>query len=317
MNNYFAKRALISLSSIALAAALVILTFVSIFIGFFNSEGKIKSEIGKNYTLIAEAVDEAVKPAAKRFSLPEEALTGAIDSSNADIIAGVAAHSLINGYTIDLSDSTELFSAYMSKLKSYCEESGKQISEKDRIEISSYAVDLVSNALYTSESVNAPVFAYAKNRIVMYAIIASVIIIAVSVIIIDLFTRGRHRKFSFIGMGIITAGYVNIGLPLWIRYKGYFKGISFLSFSAYNQAVNKCFNDILKLSLAIGAVMFVAGLVILLVNYNYFRKKNAQIKAERERANEIMGDYMETENNRPIRLPGEEFEKEIMKIDFD
>ncbi len=316
MNNFFIRKCVLTVLSLVIAAALVVLTLSSFTIAFFTSKSNLNNAVKKESASIISVVDEAVAPAEKRMKLEEGCLKGAIDESNIGIITDAVSQNLVKSYTNDFSENTDLFNAYMTRLKEYSEESGKNISDKDRIEIASYATDLVANALYTSETINAPFVSFAKSKLMLYIIVGSIAAGIAATVMIDALTRGRHRKYLYIGTGIITAGYINIGSVLWIKHRGYLNSINIMRFEAYNEAFRDILSEVLKFTAAVGILFFIVGLIMLIINYDYFRRKNAEIKNSRERTDDIMEDYMEVDAPSSTRVPGEEFEKETMRIDF-
>jgi len=153
----------------------------------------------------------------------------------------------------------------------------------------------------------------------MIIITASALMIIICIVALELLNNGRHRKFNYIGMGLTTAGAVNIASTLLILRKGYLNTYSFCSFEAYDSAIKHCFSMLFNIFLILGVIIFAVGFIMLLNNYRYYNERRKMHMAKQLTDDDKLTDYMDDYYTKNMRthVPGEEFEKDIKKIEFD
>ena len=74
-----------------------------------------------------------------------------------------------------------------------------------------------------------------------------------------------------------------------------------------------------NIMIVVGVIYLIIGVVMLLVTYQYFRRKKEIHDATRLNSDDALTDYMDDYYTKNVRThkPGEEFEKEVKKIDFE
>lgn len=319
MIKYFLKRISCSVVAVLLAFSIVILVVSSLFVAFFAGEGFIADKIDENKTEIINDINEEVKPLAQVTGINENAFVNAINEDNFRFISETVAKNLMYSYRTDFSDSHELYSIYYSSISEQLKKDGKKINSKDHSKYASLAVYTASKVINANDTARVYFFYTVHSKKYVLFVIGSLVLTILSIAGIELINKGRHRKFSYMGMGIISSGYILFFGTLFVKKADYVNKNIFLEFEPYNKAVQTAINDTVSRLIFFGIVFIIIGLIMLIVNYNYFRKKNEKALAEKEFNKKLVTDFLEyDEPTVSHRLgDGEGFEKEITKIDFD
>ncbi|MCR5207066.1 MAG: hypothetical protein K6C14_01135 [Eubacterium sp.] len=319
MIRYYLRKLLIFALSMVIAVCLFILSFGVLTVGLFHSDAYVESGLKRNTEAIAETVTAGLKDTAAELEIPEELLTSAVNDEMIKIITDTVAHNFIYNYTTSFSNSTELYNLIASSVSAGAPEYGKRLSDVEISKISSCAVDSVNESLGNSDTSQVSAFSFVKSRTMMLLIIVSVIAAVGSIIALDMLNNGRHRKYNYIGMGVITAGAASLSVSLFALFGGFLKTYRFCTYEAYDNAIKYCFKTAFSMLVVLGVIMIVIGFVMLLRTYIYFKRKKEAYMARRLSSNDTLTDYMDdyyTKNTR-THVPGEEFEKDVKKIDFD
>lgn len=320
MVRYFLHKLLVFALSMLIALSLMVLSFSFLAIGLFHSSSYVDSGLRKNGETIISAVDEKLEVTAEELSLPSEMLTGAINKNNIGIITEEVSHNFIYGYSTSFANSTELYSAFITTINDYNSKNNKKMSDGEVSRIAALAVDSVNEAVGSTDTSGLTIFAFVRSRLMIIVLIVFALILIGSIVALVFLNNGRHRKFNYIGMGLTTGGVVSSASAAYIIYKGYLESYRFCAFDAYDSAVKYCVSVQLKIFLFTGIILFVIGLVMLFNNYRYFKiRKDAFIERHKTDGDDKMGDYMDNYYTKNMRthIPGEEFEKDVKKIDFE
>ncbi len=316
---YFLKRFSCTFFSVLLAFSIVAVILSSLFVGYFSSEEFVKEKIDRNKAEIIAEIDSEVKSLAKVTGLKKTAFTGAVNSDNFDVISNEITKDLRYCYNTDFSDNTDLYNIYSASISDKSKNGGKTLKSNEVSRYASLAVATACKALNTGDTANVLVFTAIQRNFFVFAVIGSVGMLIISVVVLELINKGRHRKYSYFGMGIVTAGYILVAGTWLVNKMQYVEKHFFLSFEPYNRAIQQGISDVLGKNLYIGAILIGVGFIMLLVNYNYFRKKNIKAEKEREFNKKVVTDFLEYDEPAVShRLDnGEGFEKEVTKIDFE
>lgn len=319
MTRYYLRKFLIFLLSMLIALCVSVLSFCLPAVAIFHGSAYVKSGLEKNSVQIIEIVNIDLKESARKLSVPEELLTTALNGDNIKTVCADTAKNFIYGYSNSFSASVDLYNLFKQHIEEHAADYSLNLSDAEINRISSYAVDTVDKALGSTDTSRLAIFSFVRSQLMMVIIIVAVVIIIGCVVALDMMNNGRHRKFNYIGMGLVTSGAINAAVVLTLRFRGYLEAYRFCSFDAYNSAVRYCFSTLFSVMLAIGIASFAVGFVMLLNTFMYFKtKKDARI-ALRNREDDGMTDYMDDYYTKFSRhhKPGDEFEKDIKKIDFE
>ena len=316
---YFLKRFTCTLLAVVLAFSIVGLILSTLFVGCFSSEKYVAKRLDENKAVIIQAINEEVKPLAKTTGIDESAYINAINEDNFYVISNTVAKNLKYCYNTDFSEDNELYSIYYNSISSKAKESGKNIKSNDIAKYASLAVYTASRVINTNDTAVIPIFRAIRGKTFVYIVVGTIVLTIGSFLGIELINKGRHRKFSYMGMAITSAGYISVFGTLLVNKMNYVEKNQFLEFEPYNAVIQNAVKDVLGIMIPVGVVLIIAGIIMLAFNYNYFLKKNRKAVADKEFSKRLVTDFLEYDE--PVvghRLSnGEGFEKEITKIDFD
>ncbi len=315
---YFFKRISCTLVSILLAIAIVSTVVNLLFVGYFSNEKFIQDRLDQNKTEIIAEINGEVKKLAKTTGLPKKAFVNAVNEDNFSVISSAVTKNLKYCYRTDFSEDTELYNVYSASIADKNKNGGKSLKSNEVSRYASLAVATACKAVNQNGTANVAIFAAIQRNFFVYTVIGSVVLLIVCVVVLELVNKGRHRKYSYFGMSLTMAGYILMAGTLFVEKMQYVQKNQFLVFDPYNKAIQTCVSDVLHNNIMIGGIVAGIGIIMLLVNYNYFRKKNINAEREREFNKRVVTDFLEyDEPTVSHRLSdGEGFEKEITKIDF-
>lgn len=273
MTGYFFRRLSLFGLSMLLALSLVTLVSGAVAVGLGKTQQFVAAGVEKQQTAVLATVEAALQDAALLSDLPEDIWNGAINQENFSIISSVVARAFIFQTNTDFSNDTNLYQTLTTHLTVYYRTQGVNVSGETVSAQASFAVFAVNEALDAQDTAGIAVFSLIQSPYVMYGVIASAFLIVASVLGLDLINRGRHRKYSYIGMGLMTAGYVLSFVPAYIQWRKYVETYRFCAYFPYDNAVKICVNIWLCVLLAFGMVFFLSGLIMLVKNYRYMKSK--------------------------------------------
>lgn len=319
MIKYLFKRISCSLLAVILAFSIVGLILSTLFVGCFSSEKYVAKRLDDNKAVIIQAINDEVKPLAKLTGLEETAYVNAINETNFYVISNKVAKNLRYCYNTDFSEDNELYSIYYNSISSKAKLNNKKLKSSDIAKYASLAVYTASRVINTNDTAVIPIFRAIRGKTFVYIVVGTIFFTIASFVGIELINKGRHRKFSYMGMAITSAGYISVFGTLLINKMHYVEQNQFLEFEPYNTVIQNAVNDVVGMMIPFGVVLMITGFVMLAFNYNYFLKKNKKAEEEKEFSRKLVTDFLEyDEPNVGHRLSnGEGFEKEITKIDFD
>ena len=316
---YFLKKFACNFFALLLGLAIVATSLSVLFVGYFSSESFIQQKIEQYEDDVISELDNEVKKLSKTTGLKETAFVGAVNKDNFYVISSAVTKNLRYCYVTDFSDNVDLYNIYSASISDTSKNGGKTLKSNEVSRYASLAVSTACKVLNQNGTANVIIFNSMQNRFFVFAVITSIGLVIMSIVALELINKGRHRKFSYIGMGIITSGYLLVAGTIYVQKMNYINKNVFLAFEPYNNAVREAVSEIIAKNVYIGAVLFAAGLIILAVNYNYFRKKSIKTEKEKEFNKRLATDFLQyDEPSVSHRLSDEEgFEKEVTKINFD
>ena len=295
-SNSIVSRLICFVLAIGAALLIVVSVFGSVTIGTLKSHSYVASKFVKYDSQLLETVNDALLEKCDDMPLPAEAFASALNVKEMDSILTTVARNIILCYELDFTDSKELYNYFVEGLGKYCEENGIKMLSEDINRCACYAVDVTNEVLTSGVSNDIAIFRAAIGKSMAIRFIVCFAIAIVFIVLIDLINRGRHRKFSYIGMAFVSAGMIFIAATLYVKSKGYVDSFSFCSLDIYNSAIRDSINSTFFIYPIIGAVFVVLGLVILIMNYIYFRNKNLIVQREKELNIEMKQDFIQSVN---------------------
>ncbi|MFR5875191.1 MAG: hypothetical protein ACLUFN_01740 [Eubacterium sp.] len=293
---YILRKLLCFALSMILAFSIIFLTVGALSIGFLQSESYIESHIKNNSDKLIGEINAELATFDTKVDLPVEAFTTALTEENIGEIVKTAVNNLLYNYSSDFSEDEVLYNSIKSSISGYCQNNGISTSESELSKAAALMVDEINETIGGSSTLNVKVFTFVQSNKLMYIICASVIFIIAGVVLLDLINFGRHRKYSYIGMALTTSGFVLTFSILFARHQDYLSDFKLSSVEAYSLGIAECIDGIMLYSMIIGIICLAVGIIMLLLNYNYFRKKEIKVKASREHNSQLRKEYMEQYN---------------------
>lgn len=268
--------------ALIMAGSVVLSISVGVASGLLRTESFIQARYEKYNDMLLKEVNQALEGVAEQTGLPAKAYTSAIKSGHIKTALHQAANNTVKGFKTDFSESTFLYSYYHAGLLNYCKENGIPITEDELNRDACFAVDTF-NAVVGDESTNSIIiFALTYTKHPLVCIISCVVAFIVLFIAIDFVSYGKHKKFDYMGVGLITAGETLIVLPIFAILMQYTSILRFMDIAAYNAGLADVLNDIMKIYIAIGVAILIIGIVITVINYSYYHKKIEAMETERK-----------------------------------
>ena len=315
---YFLMKLSCLILSIAMTVSLVLFLFGVSNVFIFQNKGFIEKSIAAQKETFADELSEKFDEMQDSFTVPADALKLALERDVVDVIANIAANNFIYSYSTDFADSEELYNCFASAIGQYCRENDIKISEEDININSSLAITVLNKEIGGTATSNVPVFTHSKNKLIAVMIGGSVLLFIAVYFLLDFINYGRHRKYSYIGMGIITAGYVMLFAPIYLKIKGLVSAVNFCDVNLYNHAIASLYGIIYNVFIIAGIILLIAGALILILNYRYFKKKGDKAKAAQESSERMKNEYLIQYNEKKKKqgIPPRSG-RTVMTIDFD
>lgn len=304
--------------SMAMTASLVLFLFGVSNVFIFQNKNFIEKNIASQKAAFADELGEKFDEMQDSFTVPADALKLALERDVVDITANIAADNFIYSYSTDFSDSEELYNCFASAIGRYCRENDIKVSEEDININSSLAITVLNKEIGGTATSNLPVFTYSKSKIIAVIIGGSVLLFIAAYFLIDFINYGRHRKYSYIGMGIITAGYIMLIVPSYLKLKGLVSSMNFCDVNLYNNSITSLYGIIFYIFIIVGIILSITGALILILNYRYFKRKGDKARAAQESSKQMKDEYLIQYNEKKKKqgnIPHSG--RMVMTIDFD
>jgi hypothetical protein len=274
----------------------------SLSVGFLQSDDFVQNNMNKYSTELLNEVNEKIDSLDGKLSLSIEVYTSALGNDDAAKIISKVSSNFMNDYPTDFSEDRDLFESVKTSILNYCEQNSIKASDAQMNKAACFVVEEVNEVVGGRSSLDVKVFTMVQSRAAMCAICLAVILLIITTILLDVANYGRHRKYNYIGMGFTTAGFLMSFGILFVNHQDYVNNFKFTTITAYNLGIADCINILLNYVIIIGAVCFAIGLIILVLNYNYFRKKSARVKASRDDNSKMRKEYLEQYNAKKRQL---------------
>lgn len=317
---YFIMKLSCLVLSLAIAVSLVMFLFGISNVVMFQNRNITKSSIINHKALFVEDMSQCFDDMEDSFSIPTDALKFALNDNSIEVVAELVSNNFIYGYSTDFCDDEKLYNCFVSAIGQYCRENNIQTSEDEISNNSALAVTAVNKKLGGTATNNVSVYKLSKNKLLAIAIGGSAFLFIAAYFLLDFINYGRHRKYSYIGMGIITAGYTMVLEPLLVRKKGFVSTFNFCSVNLYNESIASLYSTIFKIFMIVGVALTIAGFIMLIINYRYFKKKGERAKAAHESSEQMKSEYLmqyKAKQNADGVKPTVNGERHVMPIDFD
>ena len=315
MKNTLLSRLVSLLLSVVLALSVITAFFGITSLFLLRSEKYVESRVSLYSDELKSELEECVMNEFSDSKIPASVAASAVDNDLISYINGKITTAITLQNTVDLSTDTNVYNAVIKRVNDYAKNKKIALSKDEANKAASLTVDIISGFFATGEF-NNNMLEMMHGTAFMAASFGSVILAVLCIVLLNLVNKGRHKMYSYIGMGLVSAGYVQIiTFAVGLRYH-LGNGVRYVSLDALDRVLSDVMSSAFTVQLYAGAVMLAAGMIMLALNYRYFTKKNKRVAEQRELENKMRSEYMMQYNskNSPSKIvPGE---REVMDIEF-
>lgn len=316
---YALTKALSYVLAFILAFSIIVLVFSGLTMGFIQSKGYVVNQIQSHESEIISEINREFDDKSEFLTLSPEVFQNALSEGDTRIIVEKAVENMLYNYSTDFSSDNDIYALYKSGMTRYCQNNNIDISNKEIEKNAALAVDIVDEALGGNATSQIKLYRTTGSSRMMYIIVAPIILMIASWVILDIINYGRHRKYSYIGLGIVTSGYTLTAVSVLIKSMEFTKKYKFCTIDVYNMGIADTVDAILSVMFIIGITLSVVGLFLLIHNYRYFLNRNREMIAVHEHNEVLRGEYMDElvmANPKKPTAPRNKEDKEVTKIDF-
>ena len=276
------RRIFCYLLALIMSGCVVLTVSVSITSGLLRTESFVQARFEHYNKELLDEVNNALGGVAERTNLPTRAYTNAIQEGHVNTALHQVANNVVKGFGTDYTESKFLYGYYRTGILNYCKENGIPITEEELVENACFAVDTFNDVVGDESTSNIIIFALAYTKYPLIAVIGSIIAFVLCIVILEFITYGRHKKFDYISISLITAGETLVVLPLFAILMKYTSTLHFMDVDVYNMALAEVLDDIMKIFILVGFVVAAIGVVITMINYRYYSHKTRTLKTEHD-----------------------------------
>lgn len=307
------KRAICYFLALVMAGSVVMSVAVGIASGLLRTETFVQKRYEAYISELLEEVNTAIAGVAEATGLPTKAYTSAIQEGHIKTALHQAANNTVKGFDTDFTESTYLYSYYHAGILNYCKENGVPITEDELNKDACFAVDAFNEVIGDESTSSIIIFALAYTKHPLKIIVLSIVAFIASLIAIDFIAFGRHKKFDYMGVGLIVAGETLIVLPFFAIAMKYTSTLRFMDVDIYNMALADVLDDIMRIYMIVGAVVLLIGIVVTVFNYRYYVHKTRTLKTEHDIRVKLMKEQREHNQAQFAQREAEMIEKEMQK----
>ena len=305
------RRLFCYLLALIMAGCVVLTVSVSITSGLLRTESFVQARFEHYNKELLDEVNNALGGVAERTNLPTRAYTNAIQEGHVNTALHQVANNVVKGFATDYTESKFLYGYYRTGILNYCKENGIPITEEELVENACFAVDTFNDVVGDESTSNIIIFALAYTKYPLIAVIGSIIAFVLCIVILEFITYGRHKKFDYISIALITAGETLIVLPLFAILMKYSSTLHFMDVDVYNMALAEVLDDIMKIFILVGFVVAAIGVVITMINYRYYSHKTRTLKTEHDIRVKLMNEQKAMNEKLFVEKEKEAIESEI------
>ncbi|MBQ7203204.1 MAG: hypothetical protein IJS03_04195 [Eubacterium sp.] len=309
------KRFTYFLLSLGLALSLSLTLFNFTAIITLKNTDLVAARLGEYRSVIKEDIINEFNERDFVSDIPDEVVFAAVDAELENIIAESANNFIVSNPN-DFSGYDELYNSMFRSCEEYSKENALNADSKEISKLCSLAVDCVNTCLSKADTQNTKLFKYAQSTAIFIISVVLAVFAVFCVLMLDFLNKGRHRKNSYIGMGLTTAGYIEAVIPVIVCRLGFVEKEDFCGYAPFNQGLYSAVLGIMQLQVIFGLVLVVAGVIMLAVNYRYFAKKNSKARRENEIHESMKSKYNEEYNNLNPQKENAHGEREVIDVDF-
>lgn len=245
-----------------------------------------------NSQLLKEVYNE-LGEVAEKTGIPKKAYTSAFSSKHMQSALHIASNNVVKGYKTDYSESGFLYDYCKNSITKYCKKNDIPITNRQINQYACFAVDAFNKVVGDESTNNIIIIALTYTNKPVFAMLFSLIAFILCIFLIDFISARRHKKYEYMGISFIISGEVMFVLPFFAIIMKYANDLHFTDVDVYNMALADTLNDILKIIMVFGVLVFVLGVFLVVKNYRYYLHKAQSFNTEKQIVKKIKKEQTE------------------------
>lgn len=287
------KRFICYILAIVMAASATIFISVGITASLLRTNTFVQKRFEAYNSQLLKEVYNELGEVAEKTGIPKKAYTSAFSSKHMQSALHIASNNVVKGYKTDYSESGFLYDYCKNSITKYCKKNDIPITNRQINKYACFAVDAFNKVVGDESTNNIIIIALTYTNKPAFAMLFSLIAFILCIFLVDFISARRHKKYEYMGISFIISGEVMFVLPFFAIIMKYANDLHFTDVDVYNMALADTLNDILKIIMVFGVLVFVLGVFLVVKNYRYYLHKAQSINMEKQIVEKIKNEQTE------------------------
>ncbi len=287
------KRFICYILAVVMAASATLFISVGITASLLRTNTFVQKRFEAYNSQLLKEVYNELGEVAEKTGIPKKAYTSAFSSKHMQSALHIASNNVVKGYKTDYSESGFLYDYCKNSITKYCKKNDIPITNRQINQYACFAVDAFNKVVGDESTNNIIIIALTYTNKPAFAMLFSLIAFILCIFLIDFISARRHKKYEYMGISFIISGEVMFVLPFFAIIMKYAKDLHFTDVDVYNMALADTLNDILKIIMVFGVLVFVLGVFLVVKNYRYYLHKAQSINMEKQIVEKIKNEQTE------------------------
>lgn len=287
------KRFICYILAVVMAASATIFISVGITASLLRTNTFVQKRFEAYNSQLLKEVYNELGEVAEKTGIPKKAYTSAFSSKHMQSALHIASNNVVKGYKTDYSESGFLYDYCKNSIKKYCKKNDIPITNRQINQYACFAVDAFNKVVGDESTNNIIIIALTYTNKPAFAMLLSLIAFILCIFLIDFISARRHKKYEYMGISFIISGEVMFVLPFFAIIMKYANDLHFTDVDVYNMALADTLNDILKIIMVFGVLVFVLGVFLVVKNYRYYLHKAQSFNTEKHIVEKIKNEQTE------------------------
>jgi hypothetical protein len=287
------KRFICYILAVVMAASATIFISVGITASLLRTNTFVQKRFEAYNSQLLKEVYHELGEVAEKTGIPKKAYTSAFSSKHMQSALHIASNNVVKGYKTDYSESGFLYDYCKNSITKYCKKNDIPITNRQINQYACFAVDAFNKVVGDESTNNIIIIALTYTNKPVFAMLFSLIAFILCIFLIDFISARRHKKYEYMGISFIISGEVMFVLPFFAIIMKYANDLHFTDVDVYNMALADTLNDILKIIMVFGVLVFVLGVFLVVKNYRYYLHKAQSFNTEKQIVKKIKKEQTE------------------------
>lgn len=287
------KRFICYILAIVMAASATLFISVGITASLLRTNTFVQKRFEAYNSQLLKEVYNELGEVAEKTGIPKKAYTSAFSNKHMQSALHIASNNVVKGYKTDYSESGFLYDYCKNSITKYCKKNDIPITNRQINQYACFAVDAFNKVVGDESTNNIIIIALTYTNKPAFAMLFSLIAFILCIFLIDFISARRHKKYEYMGISFIISGEVMFVLPFFAIIMKYANDLHFTDVDVYNMALADTLNDILKIIMAFGVLVFVLGVFLVVKNYRYYLHKAQSFNTEKQIVEKIKNEQTE------------------------